>query len=77
MAIKDNNDEHLCETDESPDLPHMVKQNSEKINLLESGQKEILTQLRLLVKKLGNQVVNNNDDTEHSFIKVVEMLANT
>lgn len=33
----DDNDERHNQTDEGPDLSHLVKQNSHKINILETG----------------------------------------
>lgn len=44
----------------------MVKQNSKKLSLLESGKKEFLT-TPFLAEKLGKQVVFNNDNAEQSF----------
>lgn len=49
----DNNDEHHSETDEGPGLYHTMKQNSEKIILLESSQKEIMNPAMALGRKIG------------------------
>lgn len=38
-----DDDEHNSREDEGPNLSHTVKENSDKIILLETGQKEILT----------------------------------
>lgn len=48
-----DNDERNSQSNEGPDLSHIVKENSDKIRLLESEQKEILIQLWLVAKKMG------------------------
>lgn len=63
-----DNEEWNSQSNEGPDLSHMVKENSDKINLLKSWQKEILSQLRLLAEKMGKQAINN-DGEEKQLVK--------
>lgn len=51
---KDNNDSP------NEDLSKVVKENTDKISLLESGQQEIINQLRLPTKNLGKQALNDD-----------------
>lgn len=61
-----DNDKHNSREDKGPNLSHMVKENDDKISLLETGQKEILTQLRLLAENMGKQVIDNDNEEEES-----------
>lgn len=64
-----DNDEQNRQSNEGSDLSHMVKENNDKICLLESGQKEVLTQLWLLAEKMGKQVVNHDEGKEEQLVE--------
>lgn len=61
-----DNEDRNSQSNEGPDLSHIVQENSEKISLVEFWQKEILTQLRLLAEKLWKQVISNDEEEEKS-----------
>lgn len=54
MADDGNEDqEEYSNNKEDLKLSKVLKQNRQKIGLLESGQQEILNQLRFLIEKMG------------------------
>lgn len=55
MVYNDDDEKDQSHNKDDSEIPKAVKQNSEKIELLESGQQEFLNQLQLLTKKNGEK----------------------
>lgn len=61
MVYNDDDEKDQSHKKDDSEIPKAVKQNSEKIELLESGQREFLNQLQLLTKKMEKQPLHDDD----------------